>query len=138
MAGNLSVAIARSGLSRAKLAVKARIKPAQLSRQLSGDVNLTLDSIGRICEAVGLEFDVLYRKAEAPVAVQEWQQRFVFVSSSLVKIAAFVKLTKRLNAGPLIQPLTADTELILDGSDLVFTGAPLKLRKIEGTGRWLT
>lgn len=74
VASNLAVAIAESDLSRARVAERAGIKPAQLSRQLGGTVNLTLDSIGRICEAAGWEYDVVFRRPASPEALQPWQQ----------------------------------------------------------------
>lgn len=74
VAAHLSVAIADSGITRAKVADRAGMKPSQLTRQLSGDVNLTLDSIGRICEAIGYDFDVLLRKVGDPVAKQPWER----------------------------------------------------------------
>ena len=72
VASNLALAVALSGSARSRIAAKAGIKPAQLSRQLSGSVNLTLDSIGRICEAVGCDFDVVFRKAAASETRQAW------------------------------------------------------------------
>jgi transcriptional regulator with XRE-family HTH domain len=74
VASNLAVAIAESDLSRARVAERAGIKPAQLSRQLGGSVNLTLDSIGRICEAAGWAYDVVFRRPASPEALQPWQQ----------------------------------------------------------------
>ncbi len=74
VASHLAVAIAESDISRARVAERAGIKPAQLSRQLGGTVNLTLDSIGRICDAAGWEYDVVFRRPASPEALQPWQQ----------------------------------------------------------------
>jgi hypothetical protein len=41
---------------------------------LSGDTNLTLDSIGKICDAIEYDFDVVLRKQGAKPALQPWQQ----------------------------------------------------------------
>lgn len=75
VATDLSIAVAESQLSRKAVADMAGMKLPQLSRQLSGDVNLTLDSIGKICEAIGYDFDMVLRKAKDKAALQPWQQR---------------------------------------------------------------
>ena len=71
---DLSIAVAESGRTRQAVADKAGIKLSQLSRQLAGDTNLTLDSIGKICDAIGYDFDVVLRKQGVKPAVQPWQQ----------------------------------------------------------------
>lgn len=71
---DLSIAVAESGRTRQAVADQAGIKISQLSRQLSGDTNLTLDSIGKICDAIGYDFDVVLRKQDAKPALQPWQQ----------------------------------------------------------------
>jgi len=71
---DLSIAVAETELTRQAVAERADMKPGLLTRQLSGDVNLTLDSIGRICEAIGYDFDVVLRKAGEKSASQPWQQ----------------------------------------------------------------
>lgn len=72
VAADLSAAVALSGMTRSKVAEKAGMKAAQLTKQLDGSTNLTLDSIGRICEAVGYDFDVVLRKPTQPVVRQPW------------------------------------------------------------------
>lgn len=74
VAVDLSIAVAESQLTRQAVADKAGMKLSQLSRQLSGDVNLTLDSIGKICEAIGYEFDMVLRKSKDKPALQPWQR----------------------------------------------------------------
>lgn len=74
VAAHLGAAIAGLGFSRIKVAQKAKMKPAQLSRQLSGSVNLTIDTVGRICDAVGLDFDVIYRLTTHDRARQPWER----------------------------------------------------------------
>jgi transcriptional regulator with XRE-family HTH domain len=71
---DLSIAVAESGHTRQAVADKAGIKLSQLSRQLSGDTNLTLDSIGKICDAIDYDFDVVLRKQGTKSALQPWQQ----------------------------------------------------------------
>lgn len=75
VAADLGIAIAESQQTRKEVAERAEMKPALLSRQLSGEVNLTLDSIGRICDAIGYDFDVILRKAIEPAARQPWERQ---------------------------------------------------------------
>jgi DNA-binding phage protein len=75
VAGQLSALIATLELSHVKVAQKSGIKPSQLSRQLSGDANLTLDTISRICEAVGADFDLVFRRRGEAAPVQWWERQ---------------------------------------------------------------
>ena len=74
VAVDLSIALAESGKTRQSVADKAQIKLSQLSRQLAGETNLTLDSIGKICEAIGYDFDVVLRQTHDKPALQPWQR----------------------------------------------------------------
>ena len=60
--GQLAALVGRSGLSAAKVARKLNISRSQLSRQLAGDANLTLNSLHDIAQAAGaavqLRFEV--------------------------------------------------------------------------------
>ena len=56
--GQLAALLARAGVSAAKVARKLNISPAQLSRQLSGDANLTLNSLHNIAAAAGASITV--------------------------------------------------------------------------------
>lgn len=51
--GQLAALVGRSGLSAAKVARKLNISRSQLSRQLAGDANLTLNSLHDIAQAAG-------------------------------------------------------------------------------------
>jgi DNA-binding phage protein len=73
VAAQLSALLATLNLSHSKVADKAHMKRSQLSRQLSGDANLTIDTIARICEAAGADFDVVFRMKAAPAAKQFWE-----------------------------------------------------------------
>ncbi|WP_156466771.1 helix-turn-helix transcriptional regulator [Methylibium sp. Root1272] len=74
VAANLALMIAQSDKTRTAVSSAAGMKLAQLSRQLSGEVNLTLDTVGRICDAVGWDFDVLFRPVDQTEASQPWQR----------------------------------------------------------------
>lgn len=76
VAGALGALIAERGLKHVHVAKKAGMKPSQLSRQLSGDANLTLDSLTAICAAADVDFDLIFRK-EGEKALMQWWERAV-------------------------------------------------------------
>jgi plasmid maintenance system antidote protein VapI len=59
----LAAAVERAGLSRAALAKQLNWKPSRVTKVLTGTSNLTLKTIFQVCRAIGLEFDVVLRKA---------------------------------------------------------------------------
>jgi len=83
----MSIAIAEKNLARAEVAKKAAMKTSLLSRQLSGEVNLTLDSIGKICEAAGFDFDIVLREPGSKQARQPWEG-ILYTSSARVHLVA--------------------------------------------------
>ncbi|AVT12531.1 hypothetical protein C8235_06285 [Paracidovorax avenae] len=78
VAADLSIAVAEKGMTRTQVAEKAGMNIAQLSRQLSGDVNLTLDSVGRICGALGYDFDIVLRDPRDSKAEQPWEGKLYY------------------------------------------------------------
>lgn len=103
VAGAMAVMVAQSGATRTRVAERACMKASQLSRQLSGDINLTIDSIGKICEAVGWDFDVVFRLAHAARAKQPWE-----VGSAPINRSVLFEIVKHrsnfsLPADPLFQ-----------------------------------
>ena len=61
--GQLAALVGRSGLSAAKVARKLNISRSQLSRQLAGDANLTLNSLHDIAQAAGAAVQVRFEAA---------------------------------------------------------------------------
>lgn len=61
--GQLAALVGRSGLSAAKVARKLNISRSQLSRQLAGDANLTLNSLHDISQAAGAAVQVRFEAA---------------------------------------------------------------------------
>ena len=105
VATDLSVAVVESQMNRTEVAERAGMKLALLSRQLSGNVNLTLDSIGRICEAMDYDFDVILRKAGEQAARQPWERRLD--RTTLVKLVY----------GPNHRPTTFKTTAVQSAND---------------------
>ena len=58
----LASAVERAGLSRSELAKQLDWKPSRVTKVLTGNANLTLKTIFQVCQAIGLEFDVVLRK----------------------------------------------------------------------------
>lgn len=73
VSANLRILIAESGKSFKDVAAVIRISQAALSQKLGGETNLTLDSISAIADAVGADFDIVFRKKEAKRACQAWE-----------------------------------------------------------------
>ncbi|MBW8076522.1 MAG: hypothetical protein GJU76_00240 [Gallionella sp.] len=97
VASNLAVLVAGSGLSRSKVAERAKMKLPQLTRALGDEPNLTLDTISRICEAAGFDFDVVFRKVGERRALQPWEQ-----SQDLRSLTA--KLIRRVGSSKSADP----------------------------------
>lgn len=74
ISADLRILIAHSGKSFKEVAALAHISPPALSQKLGGDSNLTLDSILAIAQAVGADFDVVFRAENAPRAAQPWEE----------------------------------------------------------------
>jgi transcriptional regulator with XRE-family HTH domain len=73
VASDLAILIAKAGLKRKDVAQRLEITEAALSIRLNGTTNLTLDSIGGICDATGYEFDVQFRRADEAPALSFWE-----------------------------------------------------------------
>lgn len=65
----LASAVEKAGLSRGELAKKLDWKPSRVTKVLTGSSNLTLKTMFEVCRAIGLEFDVVLRKASERVEV---------------------------------------------------------------------
>jgi len=65
----LASAVEKAGLSRGELAKKLEWKPSRVTKVLTGSSNLTLKTMFEVCRAIGLEFDVVLRKASERVEV---------------------------------------------------------------------
>lgn len=61
VAGRLTGLLAQVGLSAANLARRTGVSAPQISKQLAGDANLTLDSLHKLASAAGAEVDITFR-----------------------------------------------------------------------------
>ncbi len=71
IADQLRAAIADTGLSSAELARRAAIDPAPVIRFVAGTRGLTLETAGRICEALGLRLTGATRARGRPRTSKE-------------------------------------------------------------------
>lgn len=75
VAADLTVLVAESGLSRSDLAEKLGWTRARISQVLSGESNLTIETIHAVAKAAGFSFDVVFRKPGAARLPQMWEQQ---------------------------------------------------------------
>jgi len=75
VAADLRILIAEQNEQYQAIAERIGISAAGLSKQLSGTANLTLESIGEICDAIGKDFDVVFRAADVRRALQPWEKQ---------------------------------------------------------------
>lgn len=75
VAADLSILVAESGISRSDLAKKLGWSRARVTQVLSGEGNLTIETIHAVAKAVGAAFDVVFRKAGEPAFKQPWEKQ---------------------------------------------------------------
>lgn len=107
--GQLAALVAGKGATAASIAKKSGIKPSQLSKQLSGDCNLTLDSIFRIAEAAGATVQVQFDAPEVATranvqalasSVHELQQRLAEIQAAMQSKKESTTVMRTVTNGP--------------------------------------
>lgn len=74
VASDLAILISKAQLRRRDVAKRLAVTEAALSSRLNGSANLTLDTIGSICEVAGYDFDVVFRKPGDAHALNSWER----------------------------------------------------------------
>jgi len=74
VAADLAVLVHRAGLKRSDIAERLGWTRARVSQVLSGEGNLTIETIHAVAKAAGFAFDVLFREKGARRAVQMWER----------------------------------------------------------------
>lgn len=74
VAADLTVLVAECGISRSDLAKKLGWSRARVSQVLSGESNLTIETIHAVAKAAGFAFDVVFRNPAAVRAPQIWER----------------------------------------------------------------
>jgi transcriptional regulator with XRE-family HTH domain len=72
VAADLTILLHHSGLARADLARRLKVTPAYVSQVLSGDVNMSVKTLAKFTRALGFQFDVVFREANARQPLQPW------------------------------------------------------------------
>jgi len=75
VAADLTLLLNHAGLSRADLARKLGWSRARVSQVLSGQDNITVQTIATVAGALGYTFDTVFRKADVSAASQPWTHR---------------------------------------------------------------
>ena len=75
VAANLTLLVAHSGISRTALAEKLGWSRARVSQVLSGQGNLTIETMHAIAQAAGSNFEVVFRQYSSTPAFMEVQPR---------------------------------------------------------------
>lgn len=64
----------QAGLTRAELARKLEWKPSRVTRALSGNENLTLNTLTEIINAAGMDYDIVFRNKGTCRTFQPWEK----------------------------------------------------------------
>ena len=73
VAADLTLLLHHAGKTRADLARALGWSRARVTQVLSGNENLTVQTIAAVTKALGYTFDAVFRKAGAPAASQPWE-----------------------------------------------------------------
>lgn len=79
VAADLTLLLHHAGKSRADLARALGWSRARVTQVLSGQENLTVQTIASVTKALGYTFDPVFRKSEAPAAAQPWDAQATLV-----------------------------------------------------------
>jgi transcriptional regulator with XRE-family HTH domain len=79
VAADLTLLLHYAGKSRADLARALGWSRARVTQVLSGNENLTVQTIAAVTKALGYTFDAVFRKTGAPGATQPWDAQATLV-----------------------------------------------------------
>ncbi len=74
VAADLTVLLTQAGLSRAELAKRLGWSRARVTQVLSGEGNLTIETVFAVAQALGHTFDVVFRKQDERRVPQAWER----------------------------------------------------------------
>jgi transcriptional regulator with XRE-family HTH domain len=89
VAADLSVLLAHAHCSRAELANRLGWSRARVTQVLSGDGNLTIETVHAVARALGQTFDVVFRKPDERRQPQAWERGVAMAMSHASNVAAF-------------------------------------------------
>lgn len=79
VAADLTLLLHHAGKSRADLARALGWSRARVTQVLSGNENLTVQTIAAVTKALGYTFDAVFRKTGTPAATQPWDAQATLV-----------------------------------------------------------
>ncbi len=74
VAADLSALLAQAGCTRADLAKRLGWSRARVTQVLSGEGNLTIETVHAVAQALGCTFDVVFRKPDERRLPQTWER----------------------------------------------------------------
>lgn len=74
VAADLTVLVHRAGLNRSDIAERLGWTRSRVSQVLSGEGNLTIETIHAVAKEAGYALDVVFRDEESPRAIQQWER----------------------------------------------------------------
>lgn len=67
----------RAGINRSELAERMGVPPSRITKMLSGDSNLTIETLVRASHAVGAELKIRFQPAKTSVEIPNATQTFI-------------------------------------------------------------
>ncbi len=86
VAADLTVLLTQAGLSRAELAKRLGWSRPRVTQVLSGEGNLTIETVFAVAQALGHTFDVVFRKQDERRVPQAWERGTVMQLASGSKV----------------------------------------------------
>jgi DNA-binding XRE family transcriptional regulator len=77
VAADLTVLLAQSGRTRSDLAKQLGWSRARVTQVLSGEGNLTIETVFAVAQALGQTFDIVFRKPDERRVPQAWERGVV-------------------------------------------------------------
>lgn len=128
VAADLTLLLHHAGKSRADLARALGWSRARVSQVLSGQENLTVQTIAAVTQALGYTFDTVFRKTGAPEATQPWHVQAT-LSLDMVEAPDLREWMSRRTMRPMVGSFAGamefvhiDTELDSSNQDPMFLG----------------
>lgn len=128
VAADLTLLLHHAGKSRADLARALGWSRARVTQVLSGNENLTVQTIAAVTKALGYTFDAVFRKTGAPAATQPWEAQATLVLDMVyapdLKEWMSRKTMKSMAGRPAgaMEFVHFDTQLDSSNQDAIFLG----------------
>jgi transcriptional regulator with XRE-family HTH domain len=105
VAADLSVLLAQSNCTRADLAKRLGWSRARVTQVLSGEGNLTIETVFAVAQALGHTFDMVFRKPDERRQPQAWERGVAMSLGEGANVLQFAAKTSGGNKGGVRQPV---------------------------------